>query len=225
MIYDNGECMTHRFVSPAGTSVIPLRAICLGRESPRQFLAERIVAWRPVHSVDVLAPVPIVEYERSSQLAMIEIMQRTNRTMADDRRWNFHFDIREEGRGGMPRNISFMMTTDQVRNQTKTVTRRIGWRFLNVGDVLTACVKCQGIKKGEHIERICQIRVIGIRREPLSRMIDDRKYGKQEATREGFPEMSGREFVLMFIRSMRCEALDDGTRIEFEYMPEETTDA
>ena len=52
----------------------------------------------------------------------------------------------------MPRNMSFAMTTEQVRNQTKTVTRRQGWRFLNAGDILQPVVKGMGLKKGEKKE-------------------------------------------------------------------------
>ena len=53
----------------------------------------------------------------------------------------------------MPRNMSFSLTTDQVRNRTKTVTRRLGWwknkhgkRLLQVGDIVNACVKCMGLQ-------------------------------------------------------------------------------
>lgn len=35
----------------------------------------------------------------------------------------------------MPRNMSFMLTVEQYRNQTKTVTRRNGWRFSKVDDI------------------------------------------------------------------------------------------
>jgi len=28
----------------------------------------------------------------------------------------------------MPRNMSFMLTTEQIKNRTKTVTRRLGWK-------------------------------------------------------------------------------------------------
>ena len=62
----------------------------------------------------------------------------------------------------MPRNMSFMLTTEQIRNRTKTVTRRLGWQFLKTGDVLNACVKCQGLKPGETVERLCQIRVTSV---------------------------------------------------------------
>ena len=35
----------------------------------------------------------------------------------------------------MPRNMSFALTTDQVRKQSKTVTRRMGWRKTKPGEV------------------------------------------------------------------------------------------
>jgi len=120
----------------------------------------------------------------------------------------------------MPRNISFSLTTDQIRNRTKTVTRRLGWKKLKEGDVLNACVKCMGLKPGEKIERICQIRVVSAMQEPLWKMITNAEYGKQEAIREGFPEMSGNDFVSMFCENMRplYGLVTEVTRIEFEYI-------
>jgi hypothetical protein len=53
----------------------------------------------------------------------------------------------------MPRNMSFMLTTEQVRNQTKDVTRRLKWLFLKSGDILNAVVKGIGLKKGETVKR------------------------------------------------------------------------
>jgi len=44
----------------------------------------------------------------------------------------------------MPRCMSFSMTTDAVRNRTKTVTRRLGWNFLKPGDLLWAVEKGWG---------------------------------------------------------------------------------
>ena len=116
----------------------------------------------------------------------------------------------------MPRLISFFVTTEQVRNQTKTVTRRQGWKFLKVGDVLCGCEKVQGRKSGEPLVRIGLIRVTDVRREPLDRM-DVRIYGDMEAVKEGFPEMNGPEFVDMFCEEMGGERGQDVARIEFEY--------
>lgn len=119
----------------------------------------------------------------------------------------------------MPRNISFALTTEQIRNKTKTVTRRLGWKFLKPGDVLNACVKCMGLKPGEKIERLGQIRIVSVRQELLARMAalaDD--YGKTEAKQEGFPEMTGEQFVRMFCEHMKVKPTETVTRIEFEYL-------
>lgn len=119
----------------------------------------------------------------------------------------------------MPRNISFALTTDQIRNRTKTVTRRLGWKNLKRGQILNACVKCMGLKPGEQIERLGQIRVVSVRQEPLTTLVLDMKYGKSEAELEGFPEMTGLEFAAMFAGNMKVKDLQDCvTRIEFEYV-------
>ena len=115
------------------------------------------------------------------------------------------------------RNMSFSLTTEQVRNRTKTVTRRLGWNFLKVGDILNACVKCQGLKKGERVEKICQIRVVSTRRERLFDIVtaigDER-----ELRKEGFPNLSSRDFVDMFCEANNCERDQVVNRIEFEYL-------
>lgn len=41
----------------------------------------------------------------------------------------------------MPRNMSFALTTDQVKDRVKTVTRRNGWWFLKPGDIVNAVKK------------------------------------------------------------------------------------
>lgn len=124
----------------------------------------------------------------------------------------------------MPRNISFALTTEQFKNRTKTVTRRKGWKFLKVGDVLNACVKCMGLKPGEQIQRLGQIRVTDVRRELLADMCDDRSYGKNESRREGFPALSGWRFVEMFCKHMGGSKYEEVTRIEFEYLDQVTKD-
>lgn len=119
----------------------------------------------------------------------------------------------------MPRNISFSLTTDQIRNRTKTVTRRTGWKQLVAGEVLNACVKCMGLKPGEKIERICQIRVVDVTQESLRSLVDDPDYGRPECDLEGFPGMSGAEFVGMFCKSHKgCTVNTTVTRIEFTYV-------
>ena len=45
----------------------------------------------------------------------------------------------------MAKNMGFMLTTKQIIDETKTVTRRLGWRFPNVGDELWAVKKAMGL--------------------------------------------------------------------------------
>jgi hypothetical protein len=112
----------------------------------------------------------------------------------------------------MPRNMSFMLTTDQMRAQIKDVTRRMGWWFLKPGDLVWAVVKAMGLKKGEKIERICLIRIVSTRREPLN-VID-----QAELIREGFPAMSPADFVAMFCKHNGCRPDSIVNRIAFEYL-------
>lgn len=117
------------------------------------------------------------------------------------------------------RNMSFALTTDQVAAGTKDVTRRMGWRNLKQGEAFRPVKKCMGLKQGEKIQPIRgPVRAVSVRREVLGRMIDDPDYGKQECIREGFPNMSPREFVQMFCETHKgCEPGSVITRIEFEY--------
>lgn len=117
----------------------------------------------------------------------------------------------------MPRNISFALTTKQFLDRSKDVTRRLGWKNLKAGDILCGCRKCMGFKPGEKVERLGLIRVVSARREPLTSMWLE-PYGTREAAREGFPELSGAEFVLMFCKSMGNDESIEVTRIEYEYL-------
>jgi len=113
----------------------------------------------------------------------------------------------------MSRNMSFAMTTKQVVNQTKTVTRRFGWWFLKPGDIVQPVEKAMGLKKGEKAKRIGgQIRIVSVRREPLS-AID-----KVDCIREGFPEFEPGDFINMLQDRYRCGLRDEINRIEFEYL-------
>lgn len=117
------------------------------------------------------------------------------------------------------RQISFFLTTDQVRTKTKTVTRRLGWESLAPGTVLRAIVKGQGLKRGEAVEPICEIRVTDVRRERLDRLIEDPAYGADEAEREGFPGWSGQQFVdFICAKNTGVYPRRELTRIQFEYL-------
>lgn len=111
--------------------------------------------------------------------------------------------------------MSFMLTTEQVKNRTKTVTRRLGWWYLQPGDILNAVEKAMGLKKGEKIKRICQIRV----KSALLQELRLEKITQDECIKEGFPEMSPQEFI-DFLCSHNKEIWHGRPimRIEFEYV-------
>lgn len=122
------------------------------------------------------------------------------------------------------RNISFALTTEQIRRREKTVTRRKGawWaKVLRPGTLLCAVEKSQGIKKGELV-RLCVIRVTGATVEPLSEVgVRFHDAMQTESAREGFPELDARGFVEMFCREMRCKPDQVVTRIAFEFVSQE----
>ena len=112
----------------------------------------------------------------------------------------------------MPRNMSFAMTTRQVRKRQKTVTRRVGWWFLKPGDIVTAVEKARGLRKGEKVQPICRIRIVSTRKEPLSAITDE------DVVREGFGAMPREWFIQLFSKTHGCQSEDAVNRIEFEYL-------
>ena len=109
------------------------------------------------------------------------------------------------------RNMSFSMTTEQVRARTKTVTRRLGWSNLKAGDLVCAVVKGMGLKKGEKVEPLVVIEIVSIRAERLI-AIDD-----QDVAREGYPNKGRVWFVDKFCKAMACGPSKVIRRIEFKY--------
>lgn len=109
--------------------------------------------------------------------------------------------------------ISYAHTTQQVRDQSKDVTRRLGWKHLKPGTLIQPIVKGQGLKKGERVEKIGgPVRVVSVRQEALSLLIDDPDYGRDEMRREGFPGMDAAEFIARYFPGVAIV-----TRIEFAY--------
>jgi hypothetical protein len=125
------------------------------------------------------------------------------------------------------RNMSFALTTPQILDRSKTVTRRLGWEALKPGTLVQAVEKAQGLKKGETVRKLAVIRATDVRREPLSRLIDDLDYGLAEVAKEGFGDHpwvqgSAHGFVELFCNANRpCEPSWTVTRIEFEYVEEQ----
>lgn len=114
--------------------------------------------------------------------------------------------------------MSFMLTTEQVRNSTpehplKDVTRRLGWWKLEPGQRVMACEKCMGLRKGEAVQRIREIEIVRVGGEPLNTIT------QEDVKREGFPDMTPAEFVAFFAKSHRCAYDAVVNRIEFRYLP------
>lgn len=112
----------------------------------------------------------------------------------------------------MPRNMSFSLTTEQFKAGTKTVTRRLGWKFLKPGDFVWGVEKAMGLKPGESIKRLGMIRIVDVRRE---RLLD---ITEADVRREGFPHMTPFEFIHMFCQHMGVDPTEAVTRIEFEHL-------
>lgn len=119
------------------------------------------------------------------------------------------------------RNISFALTTPQFIDGSKDVTRRFGWLFAEDGDLLQAVEKSQGLGKGGKIKSLGLIRLVDVRREPLSRMITEPAYGNLECRREGFPDMTPGDFIEFFCRThKKCTPETVITRMEFRKLSE-----
>ena len=103
------------------------------------------------------------------------------------------------------------MTTEQIKNRTKTITRRLGWLFLKERELVQAVEKCQGLKKGERVKRLAVIRINHIMRIKLCFIPTD------DCAKEGFPEMSPEQFIRMFCKANKCKRDVQVTRIDFEY--------
>lgn len=119
----------------------------------------------------------------------------------------------------MSRLMSVSHTTEQVRNRSKTVTRRLGWwedkngrRMVKAGDTLTLCEKVMG-RKGEPLVRLCDVEVVRVTRERLSFI------NLSDVRREGFGGWLPEEFVAFFCETFKVTPETMVTRIEWRYLP------
>lgn len=125
--------------------------------------------------------------------------------------------------------MSVAFTEQAVRDRTKTVTRRKGWwtdkngrHLVKPGDRITLCRKVMGRKKGEPLERICDVEVVAVDREHLSNVTEFSDYGIAEMAREGFPGLDPARFVTdYFVDAQGMDPDDLITRIEWRYLDEE----
>lgn len=125
----------------------------------------------------------------------------------------------------MPRLMSVAYTEQAVVDRRKTVTRRLGWRFLKPGDRVTLVRKAMGRRRPdgtvEPLVRLAEVEIVAVRREPLAAITND------DVAREGFdPPLGAWWFVDMFTAAMRCTPRTEVTRIEWRYLdPEEAAGA
>lgn len=118
--------------------------------------------------------------------------------------------------------MSVALTEAAVRGRSKTVTRRLGWRFLKAGDRLTLCRKVQGRRAGEPLVRLAEVEVVDVRRERLIDM-PTADVALEAVPREHFvylvdgqpPAIS---WVGWFADQMGISPYDDVTRIEWRYL-------
>lgn len=111
------------------------------------------------------------------------------------------------------RNMSFSLTTDQVRRRAKTVTRRLGWAGLRPGQLFCAIEKGMGLKPGETVNRLAVCVCVSNDAVRLADMPE------ADCALEGFPEMRPDQFVAMFCGHMGTVAGGMVNRIEFRYVP------
>lgn len=110
------------------------------------------------------------------------------------------------------RRMSFSKTTQQVRERTKDVTRRLGWANLKAGERFVAIEKGMGLKKGEKQVELAVCECVSNRTEVLCRITQD------DVRREGFPERTRAEFVRFFCKAMKVLPGARVQRIEFKYV-------
>jgi hypothetical protein len=122
------------------------------------------------------------------------------------------------------RRMSFALTTQQIRDRSKTVTRRKGWKFLKPGDRLLPVLKCMGLKKGEKHTPIgdAVLEVVSVRRQRLDRIsqegFDPARGHWIGCAREGFPVLTPIGFCDLYCRANGGDSLQVCTRIEFRYV-------
>lgn len=102
--------------------------------------------------------------------------------------------------------MSFALTTAQLLDGSKTVTRRVGWERVKPGDRIKAVRKAMGLKKGEKPEVLAVIEVVSARRERLD-AIDE-----ADCIAEGFPLYTPDEFTAMFCAHAKVQTAMAGTR-------------
>lgn len=112
------------------------------------------------------------------------------------------------------RQMAFSLTTPQVLDRSKTVTRRAGpsWMSLRPGQLVQAIEKGQGLKKGEQVHKLAVLRIRDVRLETLAAITP------ADVRAEGFGELAPHDFVAFFCRTHKgIVPTSEVVRIEFAY--------
>lgn len=131
----------------------------------------------------------------------------------------------------MTRLMSVSHTEAQVRNRSKTVTRRLGWKTLKQGDRLTLCKKVMGRRRRcvdcqhggcpvcggdgyivEPLYRLADVEVTAAFREPLSVVTPS------DVAAEGFPDWTVQQFIDFYCATFKVTPETIVTRIEWRYL-------
>lgn len=122
--------------------------------------------------------------------------------------------------------MSFALTTTQIMEGTKTVTRRLGWLHAKAGQHIRPVRKCMGLRPGERLDVLRDpLTIVSVRREPLRAMLDSIDYGSEECRLEGFGNHPDYRFPSAFVEMFcathkGCTPDTVVTRIEFAYHAE-----
>lgn len=117
--------------------------------------------------------------------------------------------------------MSVSHTEAAVVARTKTVTRRLGWRFLKPGDHVTLCRKVMGRRKGEPLVRLADVEIVSVRREPLSAMTFEdveREGGDYLPLVQDAGETLQETFARWFAEAFRVSVDTEVTRVEWRYL-------
>jgi len=108
--------------------------------------------------------------------------------------------------------MSVSHTEQQVEDRSKSMTRRLGWKMVRVGDHLTLCRKVMGRKPGEPLVRITEVEITAIREERLWEI------SHEDVIAEGFPDWSTDQFIEFFCRQFKVQEWVVVTVLEWRYL-------
>lgn len=107
--------------------------------------------------------------------------------------------------------MSVRETEAQVRDRSKTETRRLGWRFLEPGARLTLCPKVRGRRPGEELERLVEVEVTAVEQQRLWEI------SQEDVIAEGFPDWTPEQFVEFFCETFKVQPYVVVTVIRWRY--------